>query len=43
MNIAVYCGASVGNNPAYREAAQLIGNWIANNNHKLIYGGGKAV
>lgn len=42
MNIAVYCGASVGNNPAYSEAAQLIGNWIANNNYKLIYGGGKA-
>jgi len=42
MNIAVYCGASIGNNAAYREAAQLIGKWIADENHTLVYGGGKA-
>lgn len=42
MNITVYCGASVGNNPVYSEAAKQIGQWIATNNHKLVYGGGKA-
>ncbi|MBO1305861.1 TIGR00730 family Rossman fold protein [Enterococcus sp. 669A] len=42
MNIAVYCGASVGNEPVYSENAQTLGTWIAENSHHLIYGGGKA-
>ncbi|MGM0213969.1 TIGR00730 family Rossman fold protein [Enterococcus sp. AZ109] len=42
MNIAVYCGASVGNEPVYSENAQTLGTWIVENNHRLIYGGGKA-
>ena len=40
MNIAVYCGANPGNNPAYRTAAKELGTWIGENNHRLIYGGG---
>ena len=42
MNISVYCGASLGNNEIYVEAAKSLGKWIANNGHTLIYGGGKA-
>jgi len=42
MNITVYCGAATGNNSAYSEAVQLVGKWMASNNHQLIYGGGKA-
>ena len=42
MNISVYCGASLGNNEIYKEAAKSLGKWIAENGHTLIYGGGKA-
>lgn len=40
-NIAVYCGASSGNNPVYTEAAIDLGHWIVNNDYGLTYGGGK--
>ena len=39
MNIAVYLGSSFGNDPAYKEAAEEVGRWIAKNGHTLIYGG----
>ncbi|GEN86765.1 TIGR00730 family Rossman fold protein [Oceanobacillus sp. FSL W8-0428] len=42
MNIAVYCGASLGSNTAYQDAAQKVGKWIAEKNNTLVYGGGKA-
>lgn len=42
MNIAVYCGASLGTKEIYTEAAKWLGKWIANNGHTLVYGGGKA-
>lgn len=42
MNISVYCGASLGNNEVYIEAAKALGKWIADNGHTLVYGGGKA-
>ena len=42
MNISVYCGASLGNNELYVEAAKSLGKWIAENGHTLVYGGGKA-
>lgn len=41
MNVTVYCGASDGNQPAYRQAAMQLGEWIAKNGHTLVYGGGK--
>ena len=41
MNITVFCGASLGTNSIYREKAIELGKWIASNNHRLIYGGGK--
>jgi uncharacterized protein (TIGR00730 family) len=40
--IAVYCGASKGNNPVYEQAAIDLGDWIIKHNYELIYGGGKA-
>ena len=42
MNISVYCGASLGNNEVYVDAAKSLGKWIAENGHTLVYGGGKA-
>lgn len=41
MRIAVYCGAHLGADPAYQEAAKKLGNWIVENNHELVYGGSK--
>lgn len=40
MNIAIYCGSTLGRNPAYEESAREIGEWIADGGHTLIYGGG---
>ncbi|MCT1903578.1 TIGR00730 family Rossman fold protein [Oceanobacillus sojae] len=42
MNIAVYCGASLGSDQAYQDAARKVGKWIAEKNNTLVYGGGKA-
>lgn len=41
MNITVYCGARVGEMPAYRQAAEDLGSWIAKEDHTLVYGGGR--
>lgn len=41
MNIVVYCGASEGKNENYQLAARTLGQWIAEQGHTLIYGGGK--
>lgn len=40
MKITVYCGASLGTNPLYQEAAQVLGRWIGEKGHTLVYGGG---
>ncbi|MDK7859800.1 TIGR00730 family Rossman fold protein [Staphylococcus lugdunensis] len=42
MNIIVYCGASEGHNGIYKEGAIQLGQWIAEQNHTLIFGGGNA-
>ncbi|MCX8650293.1 TIGR00730 family Rossman fold protein [Gilliamella sp. B2776] len=39
-NICVFCGASEGNRAEYRVAAEQLGVLIANQNRRLIYGGG---
>jgi len=39
--IVVFCGSSLGFNPVYKEAAIKLGNYFANNNISLVYGGGK--
>jgi len=39
--IAVFCGASIGFNAVYKAEAVKVGNYFANNNISLVYGGGK--
>lgn len=39
-NICVFCGASHGNNPEYQLYAQQLGEQIAKQGRRLIYGGG---
>jgi uncharacterized protein (TIGR00730 family) len=38
--IVVYCGANVGNNPAYEAAAVAVGRTLAEQGIGLVYGGG---
>lgn len=40
MNITVYCGANLGTHPTHQQDTVRLGNWLADNNHTLIYGGG---
>ena len=35
MNITVYLGASVGNDPAFLPAVRELGTWIGSNGHAL--------
>ncbi|MGC5699835.1 TIGR00730 family Rossman fold protein [Pseudomonas sp. NFXW11] len=39
-SVCVFCGASTGTNPLYREAAQALGKAIAERRLTLVYGGG---
>ncbi|MFK4233732.1 LOG family protein [Pseudomonas guariconensis] len=39
-SVCVFCGASIGTNPAYREAAVALGQAIARRGLTLVYGGG---
>ncbi|MDX2205809.1 MAG: TIGR00730 family Rossman fold protein [Hyphomicrobiaceae bacterium] len=39
-NVCVYCGSNSGNNPAYTEAAQVLGRTLAEAGVGLVYGGG---
>ncbi len=39
-NITVYCGSKIGTDPIYKEAAESLGKWIAQNGLTLVYGGG---
>ncbi|MFV3287311.1 TIGR00730 family Rossman fold protein [Pseudomonas sp. NY11955] len=39
-SVCVFCGASIGTNPAYREAAVALGQSIARRGLTLVYGGG---
>ena len=38
--VVVYCGANVGNNPAYKIAAETVGRTLAEQGIGLVYGGG---
>ena len=40
MKICVFCGASVPKNGGFMEVARKVGDWIGQNNHELVYGGG---
>ncbi|MDE4535906.1 TIGR00730 family Rossman fold protein [Pseudomonas sp. ITEM 17296] len=39
-SVCVFCGASIGANPAYRDAAVALGQAIARRGLTLVYGGG---
>ena len=39
--IAVFCGASIGFNPIYKDEAQRVGAYFGRQNIGLVYGGGK--
>ena len=39
-SLAVFCGASTGNNPVYVEAAQTLGKMLAEREIALVFGGG---
>jgi uncharacterized protein (TIGR00730 family) len=39
-SICVYCGSGLGENPAYAAAARTLGQALAENGIRLIYGGG---
>ena len=39
MNVVVYCGSSLGADPAFREAARQLGTWIGRSGNRLVYGG----
>lgn len=38
--LAVYCGASQGNQPVYQEQAKKLGEWLVDQGYGLVYGGG---
>lgn len=40
-NICVFCGSSKGNDPQFADAAKSLGKQLADNDIKLIFGGGK--
>lgn len=40
MKVTVYCGASMGTEAVYAKGAIALGEWIAQNGHTLVYGGG---
>ena len=42
MNITVYLGAAVGNDPALAEAVKAFGVWIGKSGNTLVYGGSKS-
>ncbi len=42
QSLAVFCGSKNGNNPLFAQHAEQLGRLIAENNVKLIYGGGSA-
>jgi uncharacterized protein (TIGR00730 family) len=41
LSICVYCGSRHGNEPAYTQAARLLGQAIGGRGWQLVYGGGK--
>jgi len=41
FSICVYCGSRPGSDPAYADAARKTGEWIAQHQGQLVYGGGR--
>jgi uncharacterized protein (TIGR00730 family) len=42
MRICVFCGSSSGNDSVYANAARTVGQGLADKEHDLVYGGGRA-
>lgn len=42
FSVCVYCGSRPGVNPAFANAANLVGTWIGEHGGQLVYGGGRA-
>ena len=40
QTICVFCGSNLGINPAYRDAAVVLGRLLADRGIELVYGGG---
>lgn len=38
--ITIYCGANTGSHPDYRQAAEDLGKYMAQNHYTVVYGGG---
>ena len=38
----MYCGSRPGDNPAYTQVAQAVGQWIGAHQGQLVYGGGRS-
>jgi uncharacterized protein (TIGR00730 family) len=38
--VCVFCGARIGRRPEFAQAASDLGNFLADNGHTLVYGGG---
>jgi len=41
FSICVYCGSKPGDEAAFAESAQQVGQWIAQHSGQLVYGGGR--
>lgn len=41
QSIAIFCGSSIGNDPLYHQIAEETGRYLAEQNIRLVYGGGK--
>ena len=42
FSVCVYCGSRPGDNAAYTQAAQAVGQWIGTHQGQLVYGGGRS-
>ena len=42
FSVCVYCGSRPGDNPAYTQVAQAVGQWIGDHQGQLVYGGGRS-
>lgn len=41
QSLCIFCGSQSGTNPAYAEAAQFVGETLANLGIRIVYGGGR--
>ena len=42
FSLCVYCGSRPGENAAFANAAEAVGQWIGRHNGQLVYGGGRS-